>query len=146
MMMTLPGLAKSKQVIGRVEEVSFPDLKMAFEARIDTGARTCSLHVVNEKVTQEGKEKYIEFDTEDRNGKKFHIKSRVYRTANVRSTNGEVSTRYVIREKVTLGGVTRLVNITLNDRTELRYNFLVGRNFLRGKFLVDVSLSHTRQK
>ena len=31
------------------------------------------------------------------------------------------------------------VLVTLNDRTDMEYPLLLGRNFLRGDFLVDVA-------
>lgn len=134
---------KTKTTIGRVEKITIPALSTSFEARIDTGAHTCSLHVTDEKVVIENGERYLEFDTEDSHGNKFHLKSKIYKESRIKNTSGTVSTRYVIREEVKLGNITKLVNINLNDRSELKYNFLVGRNLLRGDFIVDVSHSHT---
>ncbi len=129
--------------IGRIEKITLPKHNISFEGRIDTGAHTCSIHVTNAKITKVGKIKYIEFDTEDRNGNKYHIKTKVHKESHIKKTDGEADARYVIRELVQLGNITKEVNINLNDRSKLKYNFLVGRNFLRGDFVVDVSLSHT---
>lgn len=131
-----------KTVLGRVERIALPKYGISFETRIDTGAHSCSLHVINQKITKVDDVDYIEFDTEDSEGKRYHIKTRVHRESLIRSTAGETTTRYVIREEVKLGKVTKEVNINLNDRTELKYNFLLGRNFLRGDFVVDVARSH----
>ncbi|MCZ8343806.1 MAG: RimK/LysX family protein, partial [Leptospira sp.] len=57
-------------------------------------------------------------------------------------TSGQYENRVIIKEVLKLGKVQEEVKITLNDRSNLTYPFLVGRNFLMGKFLVDVSLSH----
>jgi hypothetical protein len=32
--------------------------------------------------------------------------------------------------------------VSLNDRTDMEYPLLIGRNFLRGDFLVDVEKSN----
>lgn len=132
----------AKTTIGRVEKVLIPALGTSFESRIDTGAHTCSLHVTDEKVVIENGERFLEFDTEDSHGNKFHLKSKIYKESRIKNTGGTVSTRYVIRENIKLGEINKTVNINLNDRSELKYNFLIGRNFLRGDFVVDVSQSH----
>lgn len=134
--------ASAKTVIGRVERLSLPKHELTFEARVDTGAHTSSLHVTNHEITTVGKNKYIEFDTEDRAGNVYHLKTRVHKESLVRGTTGKAEKRYVIREEVTLGKVTKKININLNDRTSLKYNFLIGRNLLRGDFIVDVARSH----
>jgi hypothetical protein len=36
--------------------------------------------------------------------------------------------------------VEKKVLVTLNDRNNMKYPILLGRNFLRGDFLVDVNL------
>ena len=47
-----------------------------------------------------------------------------------------------IDEEVKLGDITKLININLSNREHLKYNFLIGRNLVRGDFVVDVSQSH----
>jgi len=138
-----PALSKNgKIIIGRIEWVSIPKLGLNLQSRIDTGARKCSLHSINEREISVGNDLFIEFSTVDNSGKLIRLKSKVWRTIKIRSTSGESSRRYVIKERVTMGPVTRDTFINLNDRSTLKYKFLVGRNFLRGKFLVDVSQSH----
>ena len=60
----------------------------------------------------------------------------------VSKTAGFVSKRYVIKEKIKIGTIEREVLINLNDRTNMDYKFLVGRNLLLGRFIVDVARSH----
>ncbi len=131
-----------RETVGRIEWITLPSYNLRLEARVDTGARKCSLHSINEREVQVGGENFVEFTTLDNSGKAIRLKSRVFRKIRIRSTSGESTNRYVIREKVTLGKLTREVYINLNDRSALKYKFLVGRNFLRGSFIVDVSRSH----
>lgn len=131
-----------KVLIGRVERVGIPRFDLNLEARIDTGARNCSLHSFNEKEVKSGGERYVEFSTLDAKNKIIRLKSKIIKVKTVRSTAGETQRRFVIRERVRLGGVQQEVFITLNDRRDLEYRFLVGRNLLRGHFIVDVSRSH----
>lgn len=135
---------KKRHTIGRVEYIEIPNWGgLRMEARTDTGARSCSLHVTNEKTYKEQGVTYVEFETEDSKGKKYHVRTRVYQRSFIRSTSGQGEYRTVVRERVKLGPVTKTVRISLNDRSKLKYNFLIGRNLLIGKFVVDVSLSHT---
>lgn len=131
-----------KPIIGRVEWVEFPIWKLKFRGRIDTGAKTCSIHATNIERSTENGEVYISFDTQQEDGKVLRLKSKFVTETKVTSTNGQSENRIVVKETMKIGKIQDEVNITLNDRSNLTYPFLVGRNFLMGKFLVDVSLSH----
>jgi hypothetical protein len=41
--------------------------------------------------------------------------------------------------RLTVAGVQREVLVSLNDRSRMSYSMLLGRNFLEGKFVVDVT-------
>ncbi len=135
-------LLKEKVLIGRVEWVSLPDLKIKHKARIDTGAKTTSMHAVNiEEVEQRG-ELFVKFQTLDSENKVVELVRKVGTTQRVSNTAGFVSRRYVIKEKIKMGNIEREVLINLNDRTKMEYKFLIGRNVLLGRFIVDVARSH----
>jgi ribosomal protein S6--L-glutamate ligase len=135
-------LLKEKVLIGRIEWVSMPELKIKHRARIDSGAKTTSMHAINiEEVEQRG-ELFVKFQTIDSEGKTVEVVRKVDTTQKVSNTAGLVSKRYVIKEKIKIGSIEREVNINLNDRTKMDYKFLVGRNLLLGRFIVDVARSH----
>lgn len=135
-------LLKEKVLIGRIEWVSLPDMKIKHKARIDTGAKTTSMHAVNiEEVEQRG-ELFVKFQTVDAEGKRIEVVRKVESTQKVANTSGFVTKRYVIKEKIKIGNIDKDVNINLNDRTKMDYKFLVGRNLLLGRFIVDVARSH----
>jgi hypothetical protein len=135
-------LLKEKVLIGRIEWVSLPELKVKHKARIDTGAKTTSMHAVNiEEVEQRG-ELFVKFQTVDDEGKTVEVVRKVDTTQRVSNTSGFVSKRYVIKEKIKMGQIEREVLVNLNDRSKMDYKFLVGRNLLLGRFIVDVARSH----
>lgn len=135
-------LLKEKILIGRVEWVELVGLNIRHKARIDTGAKTTSMHAVNiEEVEQRG-ELFVKFQTLDKDGKTIEMVRKVDTTQKVSSTTGFVSKRYVIKEKLKIGNIDREVLINLNDRTKMDYKLLVGRNLLLGRFIVDVARSH----
>lgn len=135
-------LLKEKVLIGRIEWVSLPELKFKHKARIDTGAKTTSMHAVNiEEVEQRG-ELFVKFQTVDADGKIMEVVRKVDTTQKVSNTSGFVTKRYVIKEKIKMGNIEREVLVNLNDRSKMDYKFLVGRNLLLGRFIVDVARSH----
>lgn len=130
-----------KPIIGRVEWVEFPNWKLKLRARVDTGAKSCSIHAINiERVTENG-EVFVFFDTFV-DEKPVRLKSKFVKEAKVTSTSGVSENRIIISEVMKMGKYKEEVIINLNDRTNLTYPILIGRNYLMGKFLVDVSLSH----
>lgn len=136
---------KNKQVLGRVEVVEIPDFgDFKIESRIDTGAKSCSLHAENitEKIIDG--EEFVEFTTYDHEGEPFTMVKKVIDTKRIRSTSGKAERRYVIRETIKIGKRIHKVNINLNDRSKLNFKFLTGRNLLIGNYLVDSSQSHLK--
>jgi hypothetical protein len=135
-------LLKEKVLIGRVEWVELPDLKTKHRSRIDTGAKTTSMHAMNIVEVQQGGELFVKFQTVDSENKPIELVRKVDSTQKVSNTSGAISKRYVIIEKVKVGNIEKDISINLNDRSKMVYKFLVGRNLLLGRFIVDVARSH----
>jgi len=63
-----------------------------------------------------------------------------YHKRRVKSSNGVASTRYAIDTEVTILGRNYPITLTLTNRSFMKYQMLIGRNFLRlHGFLVDVT-------
>jgi hypothetical protein len=139
---------KSKQIVGASAVLTEVNSGLSFPARIDTGAETCSLHV--EKVEIQDKSsrrrdnigKTVRILLKDKDGKSHWIESIVADAVRVKSSSlptGDFDHRYKVRLTLELKGIRKEVLVTLNNRTDMEYPLLVGRNFLRDDFLVDVS-------
>ncbi len=135
-------LLKEKILIGRIEWVEIPGFKVKQRARIDTGAKTTSMHAVNISEVQQQGELFVKFQTQDSDGKNVELTRKVDTTQKVANTAGFITKRYVIKEKVKMGPIEKEILVNLNDRSNMEYKFLVGRNFLLGRFVVDVARSH----
>ncbi|RIV89741.1 hypothetical protein D2V17_05595 [Aurantiacibacter xanthus] len=131
--------------VGWLEHVDLPELGLVREkAKIDTGARTSSLHVdrIAPYVDANGQHraritKYVRPPGERRKTVHWDVEIRDFRA--VKSSNGAVEERAVIVTMLKLGNVTRKREFTLTNRKEMRYQILVGRKGLGKLFLVDPS-------
>lgn len=125
-------------IIGRSETVDFPELgHQTVSARIDTGAKTSSVWASNIHESN-GVLHFTLFDVDNRhfNGVEVHTRSFDKRT--VASSNGHSQERYVVKLLVILNGRRIRASFSLANRSSQAYPVLIGRNVLRGKFLVDV--------
>ena len=67
----------------------------------------------------------------------------------IKRHGAEAQERFVIKMRVTVGDTTKLINVSLTNRSDYEYPILLGRNFLKDYFIVDVSRSnmlHTKKK
>lgn len=134
---------KQKQIIGRLESIALPELAIEnLQVRVDTGAKTSSLHVDNiEKIIKDGKP-HVKFDIHP---DAHHVESIIPCSApisdirSIKSSNGRSEQRYVIETPIRLGNETWPVEITLTDRSDMSYLMLFGREAIGKRFLVDPS-------
>lgn len=130
-----------KQIVGWREWVGLPELGLpAVEAKVDTGAKTSSLHAFAMDVFEEDGQKRVCFGVHPL---RQNLKLEVFACADVIdervivSSNGQEEHRVVIRTPLTLSGQTWPVEITLTDRSSMRFRMLLGRQAMRGRLLVD---------
>jgi hypothetical protein len=130
--------AKSK-VVGSIELVSFPEFNMTdVPAKIDTGADTGALHCTKIEETGTGKNSILRFSPFDH--PEITIEAAEFITKHVRSSNGDANIRYFISTTIHLQGKDFPIQISLADRTEMKWPMLIGKRFLQdNNFLVDVS-------
>ena len=120
-----------KQLIGRSAYADFPKLGIErVPVRIDTGARTSALSVQSAQV-QDNVLLVTLFDGTTASFPHYSVLA-------VSSSNGHVEHRYTIKTTIRIVGRSIFATFTLTDRSTQVYPVLVGRNVLRGKFIVDV--------
>jgi len=140
----------STPVIGWREFLSLPDLGVKrIKAKIDTGARTSSLHAFNiEYFDREGVE-WVRFEVHPRQHDDEHCitcETPVLDHRHVRSSSGQESHRVVISVNAVLLGETFPIELTLANRDAMGFRMLLGREAMRGRFLVDPGLSYANGK
>lgn len=126
-----------KTIIGRAEPIAFPEIGLAgMHARIDTGATTSALWATAEVVDDRLRVVFLGPDHPAYTGKAYYFDE--YAHGNVASSNGQAEMRFRIKLLTQLGGRKIRTTFTLADRSTQVYPALIGRNTLRGKFVVDV--------
>ena len=124
-----------KKLIGRAEIVRFPELKdQSVYSRIDSGARTSAIW--GEATLVDNGKLEVSFFGDSKNTFTFSE----YGKQVVASSNGHIDERYTIRIPVVLMGRRIRATFTIANRQTQVYPVLIGRNVLRGKFIIDVKL------
>ncbi len=140
---------KAKDIIGQAARINLPDLGVDnVHARVDTGAKTCAIWASTIVRKDDNTLEVIFFgqDSPHYTGRAIQFKD--FSETVVASSNGEAEHRYKIKLTVTVQGRTIYASFTLADRAHQSYPVLLGRNILRNKFIVDVSIGdvHTESE
>jgi len=134
----------AKRVIGPVATIGERETDLRFLARVDTGAETCSLHTTEKTIVggseymEENIGKTVRFRIENRRGETCWLERPIAEVREIRTSEGE-ETRYLVPMQLACDGVEREVLVSLNDRSRMTYAMLLGRNYLAGHFIVDVT-------
>lgn len=120
--------------IGARETVQVVEAGLAFDARIDTGAAASALHARDLEIL--GRE--VRFTVANERGEQRTLTLPIADVAEVRTAQG-IDRRPRVALHLALGGVEKRVLVSLRDRSAMRHKLLVGRDFLAGDFVVDVS-------
>jgi hypothetical protein len=128
-----------RKVIGNSTRVSFPELYLAnVPARIDTGARLSSIWAT--AIERDGVLVVTFFGEGSPLHKPKPLLFHSYERLVVSSSMGQTQQRYKVKLLISIGGKRVRAAFTLADRSSQVYPILVGRNVLRGKFIVDVKV------
>ena len=99
-------------------------------AKIDTGARTSSLHATHiSKYKKEGKDR-IKFRIHQSNNF-LSVDTDLLKLKKITNSFGDSETRPVIKMKIKLGNDSYITEITLSSRSRMSYPMLIGRNSLK---------------
>jgi len=123
--------AREKITIGLVEDIILLPWGIKLPARIDTGAARSSLDARDLIL----KGKFVEFRLSKKYGGQ-QLRQRIVSWQTIRSAEGR-ERRPVVELELCVGPKRLRARINLNDRTGMDYPFLIGRDILRGNFLVD---------
>ena len=132
---------RSLPVVGWREWLKLPDLGVAaIKAKIDTGARSSSLHATRVRLHEVNGEPWVRFSVhpiQRTSRPTVEVEVPVFEFRAVRSSSGQVARRPVIVTRVELLGQSWPIEVTLADRDQMGFRMLLGREAVRRRFLVD---------
>ncbi len=137
-----------KKLVGAVERMSVIATGLDYQARIDTGARTTSLHAVDIYVEQAEQDiqknigKFVKFTTINEQGAEKLLRMKISNITRVTNAQG-IEYRYMVKMNLLWKNCQTLFDINLRDRSQMKYKLLIGRDWLHGDYLVDVELGET---
>lgn len=137
-----------KLIIGATEWVYLNPPGHHYLARIDSGATTSSISVLNLVRFERNGKKWVKFDLKpDDEAQAVSVEAPVERNVLIRqSSTSENDRRPVVRLNVRLGPLQQETEFTLTDRSHMNYPMLLGRSFLQDVTLIDVSQELTQPK
>jgi hypothetical protein len=132
----------NKIVIGWKKKIDLPEWGIyGLRAKVDTGAKTSSLHVEDIEVLPHGRVRFYVVVQKKEPRKRVEVVTRVLRIARIRTNTESVATRIFVATRIHVGSVEDTIELNLEDRGNFIYRMLLGRTALTGRFVVDVSKS-----
>ncbi len=127
--------------LGWREWIGFPDLGLPLiKAKVDTGARTSSLHAFWVEAFERDGKAWVRFGIHPEQGsseQEVTCEAAVLDQRMVRDSGGHEELRYVISTTIEIAGVRQGVEVTLTDRDTMKFRMLLGRTAIRGRYVVD---------
>ena len=144
--MTDKSRSRPPLTLGWREWVSLPDLGLGrIKAKVDTGARTSTLHAFAVRDFEEDGRKRVEF--------KIHPRQKDSETETVcvadvvdervvRDSGGHEELRWVIESMLSIGEHAWPIEMTLTSRDDMLFRMLIGRTAIKGRATVDPARSY----
>lgn len=131
---------REKLVMGWLESVFLKPWNLRVTAKLDTGAKTSSLHADRiDHFTKDGQE-WVRFTLEGSDDRTSVVVERpLIRTAYIKERMSRSSKRDVVRMALCKNGRDYETEFTLVDRSNFNYPLLLGRSFLQDVALVDAA-------
>ena len=132
-----------QHVLGATETIRVLDANLEFRAMVDTGAHSTSIHAVDLRIEDaadtmpENIGKPVAFLVVNERGEARRVRSTISAVVWVSTANGS-EPRYRVPLRLRWRGVEKQIEVNLRDRRPLTYKLLIGRDWIRGDFLVDV--------
>jgi hypothetical protein len=140
---------KNPTIIGFREWISLPSLSLvALKAKVDTGAKTSSLHAFDIKLVKRGGRTFVKFKVHPIQ-KNFEVvvscSAPLVDRRIVTDSGGHKEHRYVIHTLIQMGPIKKTIELTLTNRETMKYRMLIGREALK-QFYIDPSQSYLLKK
>ena len=133
--------SSSDLILGWREWLALPELGLpAIKAKVDTGARTSTLHAFYVDTFRRDGRLYARFGVhplQQRADLVIHGEAPVIDRRQVSDSGGHREERYVIETRLALAGREWPIELTLTNRETMLFRMLLGRTAIAGRALVD---------
>jgi hypothetical protein len=125
---------------GALPELAIPALKM----KVDSGAKTSCLHAFRlEPFSKDGEAWLRIWLHPDQHSDREHVcEAKIHDQREVTDSGGHTELRYVIKSRLQLGNFDRAIELTLTNRDTMKFRMLLGRQAMRGRFIVNPNASY----
>ncbi|TCS42694.1 ATP-dependent zinc protease [Reinekea marinisedimentorum] len=135
--------SKEKIIVGAIEECGLPEFGIEnLPVRIDTGAKTSSLHVDGIKQFRRDGSPWVSFNIHPNVHnveETIACEAKVHDIRTIKSSNGSSDERFIVKTTLKLGEHSWTIQLSLTDRSEMTYLMLLGRQGMGRRILVDPS-------
>ena len=132
-------------VVGWREWVSLDQFGIpAIKAKVDSGARSSSLHVFELQEFEREGEAWARFKVHPLQGNsevEVEVEAPILEYRSVRSSSGKAQIRPVVETTITMMGQSWPIEITLASRDKMKFRMLLGRQAFKGRFLLHAGAS-----
>ncbi len=129
-----------KKILGHLEVIDLPDLNVSdIVARVDSGAHVSAIWASEISETEDVL-KVVFFDKTSPYFTGETVVFDHFKFIKIKSSNGLVQRRYKVLLNVKVNKFIVKEWFTLADRSKMKYSVLIGRNILKDRFLIDVSI------
>jgi len=138
-------LPSPRIVLGWREWLALPELGIAgIRAKVDTGARSSSLHVREQQLFERDGRRMVRFLIEHGldDALSGHLEAEVIDQRDVTDSGGNKESRIFIRTRLEIsGGIAWPIEVNLTERRNMAFPMLLGRTAIRRRCIVDPARS-----
>ena len=139
---SVPSLVLATETLikaGWIEKVRIFPGKLVMKAKLDTGARTSSIHAEEMTRFERDGKPWVRFTVKDEFGKIKELERKVHRVVKIKRHKQKPAERPVIFLGICLGDTYRKTEVNLADRSNYEYDLLIGRVYMDEHFAIDPS-------
>ena len=132
---------KNKFIVGNAEWCALPELKIpAIRARVDSGAKTSSIHAFNIEHFERDDKAWLRFEVhplKKDNETVVMCEAELVDRREVKSSNGTTEKRFVVKTPFSINDQTWDIELTLTNRDSMGFRMLLGREAMQDRILID---------